>query len=229
MLFAVTPEHTSQSQQLHSHCAPCCFQTARVAALLQRFGAAGLTSQSTQISPNPSNTSWPPFNAPNPLIIPNNTCGSGSSGAYPGSSGFSGYGSLINPTAGFPDSGISPGSFNPGLDFSGSAGGLESGQSSAGNNVQSSAGNNVQSMAGSEGFMGGGTGAGLSGLGSGANAMSAGGLTSPEAVYGTDGLDVPGTAQVGCIFAFCAFQHLDSAVADSLQARCCAVNERCSA
>lgn len=64
-----------------------------------------------------------------------------------------------------------------------SMGGFDSSQhSSAANNVQQS-GSAISDV-----------GAGVSGSGFG---LMPGGLNSPEAIYGTDGLDVPGTAQVG--------------------------------
>jgi hypothetical protein len=52
-----------------------------------------------------------------------------------------------------------------------------------------------QSLSGSEG-VGGGASAGVSGSGFAGLPGIVSGLTSSEAVYGTDGMDVPGTAQV---------------------------------
>jgi hypothetical protein len=66
-----------------------------------------------------------------------------------------------------------------------------------------------QSVSGSEGA-GGGASAGVSGSGFAGLPGMVSGLTSSEAVYGTDGLDVPGSAQVRMIcwlYLWC--QHYD--------------------
>jgi hypothetical protein len=75
----------------------------------------------------------------------------------------------------------------------GSMGGFESGQNavSAENLLQQQ-----QSASGSEGVDGGTASAGVSGSGLAGLTGMVSGFTSSEAVYGTDGLDVPGTAQV---------------------------------
>jgi hypothetical protein len=70
----------------------------------------------------------------------------------------------------------------------GSMGGFESGQ-----NALSAEG--LLQQSGSEGA-GGGASAGVSGSGFAGLTGMVSSLTSNEAVYGTDGLDVPGTAQV---------------------------------
>jgi hypothetical protein len=87
----------------------------------------------------------------------------------------------------------------------GSMGGFE--QTLSGQNALSAEGmllQQQQSMSGSEGA-GGGASAGVSGSGFAGMPGMVSGLTSSEAVYGTDGLDVPGTAQVrSCCRCCCA-------------------------
>lgn len=181
-------------------------QTARAAALLQRLTASGQggnppqAASAVQMAQHPA---WPPAAAPKPLLIPDgsdavNPISPTESGLnptdFPGASGFNplgvtGFG--IPGALGFGDGMLSPGGFNSGgqagMQLSSSAAGLESGQSSTANN---------QSGAVSEGTAGGLSGSGFAALGPAAGAALAS-LTSPEAVYGSDGLDVPGTAQVG--------------------------------
>lgn len=181
-------------------------QTARAAALLQRLAASGQgsgtppeVSPATQMAQNPT---WPSAAAPNPLLIPEQAggfnplspTGSGLNPAsFPGAAGFNplGVGSFGVPGGlGIGEGVLSSGSFNlgpqAGMQLNNPVAGIESSQSSAANNLQS----------GSEGAAGGLSGSGFAGLGPAAGAALAS-LTSPEAVYGTDGLDVPGTAQVG--------------------------------
>lgn len=114
-------------------------------------------------------------------------------------SGFNavGLGGVEGSGVGFGQGGLGPAGLNANAGaaarMNGALGGLSSsGHSSAANNLQSAPGNDgAGTLVTGQNFSGINPAAGFS-----AGGVGVGGLSSPEAVYGTDGVDVPGTAQV---------------------------------